>query len=394
MRGPLDRHLAAIFTACQDYYITNAGARARQERGEPYKQLQNALTSILRGMAEIHAGLYPDYCVDRRHVGYLIKFQPPMSLRVPYHVLPAFPTGEELEILWWLSRAIRSGDGSTISLSGSNVLRKIFDVVGDIDFCEYFPVSDENSFDKLASNMDGSEDIACIRLALADEEWHYPWGDDRPTKEYFAKTINSSDKARSTMKVDYVGDIDRFGVTEITNLVIAVDTNGKSAGLTKTFAAQEVPLVAIDWLPNQMNNPIEMGRYIDWLTNSIVAYGKQGDMQKCLKRCAPLSRILFVPEITEAIIDLAYDSPILLSRKASELERLSAMLEPLRDDRSLRLGALIKHKSKELAATLAERGGVPDDLARRRFDDEAFRIASKLLGYVRPGDNAIFRRAP
>jgi hypothetical protein len=52
-----------------------------------------------------------------------------------------------------------------------------------------------------------------------------------------------------------------LGVTEITNVIIAVDKNGDSASLRRTFAAQEAPLVPIDQLPNQMNHPIEMGLY-------------------------------------------------------------------------------------------------------------------------------------
>jgi hypothetical protein len=347
----------------------------------------------LQSMAVVHAALYPGYEADKDHAGYLIKFEPPIFFRVPYHVLPTFPTGDELEALWQLSRAIRSGDRSVISLSGSNVMRKIFDIVGDIDFCECFPVTDIDGFDRIASNMDGNGRIACLRLAFAGRKWRYPWGDDRPTKEVFAKTIDSSDADRSTMKVDYVGDVDHLGVIEITNLIIAVDENGNSAGLTRTFAAQEAPLVPIDSLPNQMNDPFEMGRYIHWLTNSIEKLSEQGDMRKCLKRCASLSRVLFVSEIADAIANLAGTSSILLSHKVSELEKISAMLKPLTDDRSLRLRALIEQQLKDLGGTLAKRGGVPDALAREQFDEEAGRIVKRLLKYIRPGDGPSSRRA-
>ncbi len=393
MRQPLDRPLATLLAACQDYYLTNADNRTRQKRGEPYKQVHKALTLALRAMAALHATKYPGYTLDKDHPGYLIRFEPPMLFRVPYHVLPTFPSGDELEALWRLSRAIRSGDRSAISISGSNVMRKVFDLVGDVDFCEYFPINDIGGFDKIASNMDGNDRVACLRLALAGKEWRYPWGSDRPTKDFFAKTIDSSDKDASTMKVDYVGDVDYIGVTEITNLIIAVDEDGNSAGFIKTFAAQEAPLVPIDWLPNQMNDPIEMGRYITFLANSIVTLSKKGDMRKCLKRCASLSRVLFVPDITEEIVNLADKSTILLHHKLSELEKLSTLLKPHADDRSLRLRELIELKSKELEAALAKQGGVPDELARRRFNDEAERIATRLLKYVRPGDDPSSRKA-
>jgi hypothetical protein len=219
----------------------------------------------------------------------------------------------------------------------------------------------------------------------------YP--EERPTKEFFAKTINISDEYKSSMKVDYVGDIDHLGVTEITNLIIAVDKNGDSASLRKTFAAQEAPLVPIDQLPNQMNDPIEMGRYINWLAISITDLRKQGDMRKCLKRCASLSRVLFVPEITDDIADLAGRSPILLSHKVGELKKLLTMLEPFSDDRSIRLCALIRLQSEELEATLEKWGGVPDEVAVKRFNYQAGRIVNRLLRYVRPGDDRSRRAA-
>jgi hypothetical protein len=272
-------------------------------------------------------------------------------------------------------------------------MRRIFDFVGDIDFCEYFPVTDTNGFDTIASNMDGTERVACIKLALGDKQWHYPWGNDKPTSEFFASIIDSTHEDTSTIMVKYVGDVDFLGVTEITNLIIAVNEYGASAGLTKTFAAQEAPLVPIEWLPNQMNDPIEMGRYINWLTNTIMALCKQGNMRKCLKRCASLSRVLFCPEITEEIADLAGRSPVLLSQKVKELEALFAMLNRFGDDRSVRLSALIRSQSQELVATLSEAGGTPDKLAFKRFDDEADSIVRRLINHVRPGDDDYPRRA-
>ena len=179
MKQTIDRRLATIFRGCEEYYLTNAG-RARQKRSEAYKRMQKALTAVLQPMAAVHAALYPGYEADKDHAGYLIKFEPPMFFRVPYHVLPTFPTGDELDTLWQLSRAIRSGDRSVISLSGSNVMRRIFDIVGDIDFCEYFPVTHIDGFDKIASNINGNGKVACIRLAFAGRKWLYPWGDDRP----------------------------------------------------------------------------------------------------------------------------------------------------------------------------------------------------------------------
>lgn len=335
-------------------------------------------------MAAIHAVLYPGFEADKDHPGYLIKFEPPIFLRIPYHVLPTFPTGRELEQLWELSREIRSGNRSMISLSGSNVMRRIFDVVGDIDFCEYFPITDADGVAKIVSNLDGTSHLACLKLAFAGRKWQYPWGNDKPTQQFFSAGMDCKNVSRSTLKVDYVGDVDRLGVTEITNLIIAIDENGKSAGLAKTFAAQEAPLVPIDLLPNQMNDPFEMGRYINWLANSIEEHMAKGDMRKCLKRYASLSRVIFRPEIADSIADLANSSAVMLAHKAAELAKVSALLRPLTDDRSISLLARLDRQSSELSDMLAQRGGPPDDPARRAFDEQAGQIAKRLLGHIRP----------
>jgi hypothetical protein len=388
MKQPLDKPIAAIFATCHEYYVTNAGDSARERDGTVYKEVQTALTKTLGAMAALHSAQYPEWTVDKNHAGYLIKLEPPMLLRVPYHVLPTFPTGNDLQTLWDLSRAIRSGVQSVISLSGSNVLRKMFDVVGDIDFCEYFRTDDPAGFSKIASNMDGDDRIICLRVALlgkqwgaAVDEWEYPWNNTRPTEKVFSELIDSSDADRSTMKVDYVGHVDSFGVTEITNLIIALDKNWHSAGLMKTFAAQEAPLVPIDWLPNHMDDPIEMGRYIHFLVNAIVSLSNKRDMRKCLKRCASLSRILFVPTITNAIVKLVNSSGMFLSHKIAELERISDRLDRLGDDRSKRVSKLIRDQSAELTTELAKFPDMPDPT---QFDDGANQIVEELLQYVRP----------
>jgi hypothetical protein len=316
-----------------------------------------------------------------------------MFFRVPYHVLPAFPTGPELESLWRLSRAVRSSQRSTISISGSNVMRKVFDLVGDIDFCEYLPIDGANAFGGLVTNLDGNSKLACLRLAFAGNSWTYPWGANKPSTEFLSNTVNVFDRDRSSLKMDYVGDIEDVGVTEVTNVIIATDAKGYSAGLSKTFAAQEAPLVPIDWLPNQMNDPVEMGRYIHWLKTSIKSLASAGDMRKCLKRCASLSRVLFLPEVTDDIIALARNSPVLLSHKIAELEKLSAVLSVQKDERLASLDEQLKRQLKEFATSLAERGGPPSELILKRFNEDALRIATRLLYNVMPGDDPSSRSA-
>jgi hypothetical protein len=387
MTNSLHHSLANLFIACRDYYLTNSD-RTRTTRGQMYRQLKKALTATLKAMASLHECNYPGYVADKDHVGYLIKYEPPLLFRIPYHVLPSFPTGKELVSLWQLSRQLRSGKRSVIAISGSNVLRKIFEVVGDIDFCEYLSIKDEAGYSKVIANTDGSKKIACAKLAFGGTKWEYPWGDNKPTEDFFKQEVDVSDANKCTMKADYIGDVDCFGVTEISNLIIVVDENGRSAGLNRTFAAQEAPLVPIDWLPNQMNDPIEMGRYVAWLTDAIVTLSRQGDMRKCLKRCASLSRVIFAANITDKIANLGNGSPILLEHKRNELRALAAALNARGDARSHQLGSRLESELNRLADP-----GLIDESIRQHFNDEVRNIGKLLLGCLHVNDGLDLSRA-
>lgn len=379
-QASLDRPIAAVFALCQNYYLANAGPELK--KGQAYKLVKEALTETLQAMASLHAVQYPGYRVDTDHAGYLIRSQPPMFFRVPYHVLPTFPTGHQLDVLWQMSQRLQSGNRSTISISGSNVLRRLFEIVGDIDFCEYLPVDD--GFDRIISNLDRRDGVICLKLAFWKREWRSPWDKRVLTNRYFAREVDPSNKDKSTLKMVYVGEVENLGVTEISNLIIAIDKEGRSAGLGRTFAAQEVPLVPVDWLPNQMNDPTEMGRYINWLANSITALRQAENARKCLKRCASLSRILFLPDITNEIAELVEDHrSILLSYQKKQLEQLSAVLGKLTHEEHQDLTDAIDAQKQELSAKL-EQQDTPGEAAHMRFANSTYSIAQRLLGHLRP----------
>lgn len=333
-------------------------------------------------MAQVHAGEYPDWKVDKAHPGYLIRFEPPALVRVPYHVLPTFPTGDALRVMWELSRSIRSSDTSIICLSGSNVLKRLFEVVGDVDFLEYLDVSDGYSFDGIVRNLDGGEKLICLRLALGERRWTYPWKADKPTPQFFKKTVNSDSDLYSSMKFDYVGEVQSIGIAEVTNLVIAIDKQGKSASMSKTFAAQEAPLVPIESLPNQMGEPVEMGRYIHWLLQSIKDYRGKGNMRKCLKRCASLSRVLFAADITNRIADIAMRSTVLLDHKLNELASLKAKLSNVPDKKAVTLLGILDANMTRLKGELETLGGKPDADGLKTFNDSVAKVADDLLSLL------------
>jgi hypothetical protein len=377
----LDKALNVLLVTCLDYFRSN---RDQKKKGQFYKKLRPPLSEWLSGMAKTHAGMYPGWTADKAYAGYLIRFDAPMMLRVPYHVLPTFPSGSALMAAWTLSRAIRSSDDSTICLSGSNVLREVFDVVGDVDFFEYLKIPRDDSSSKLDANVQGTDELLCLRVALGSQKWEFPWKSGKPTGKVLLAMLNPKSEDYSTMKFYYAGVVPTIGVSEISNMIVVVDSFGNSAGLRKTFAPQEVPLVPIDYLPNQMADPWEMGRYIDWLLESIIAYRKVDDMCKCLKRSASLSRVLYLSDVTGAIAKLAQQARVLLDRRIGEMRELDTKLSKLTDDRSTKLVSALREQLVRLRKELKERGGPPGSAEKRTFRTEASRIAELLLSSVKP----------
>lgn len=374
----LDKSLNAVFLACLDYYRTNSDSSGEKQEGQLNKTLRKVLSKVLLAMAQLHAPNYSGWQVDESHPGYLMRLEGRMFVRVPYHVLPTFPSGPSLEAIWHLSRTLRSSNNSVICVSGSNVLRAVFDIVGDVDFLEYLKCGGADIGARFTRNIDSEKDVWCLKIVAGPERWEIPWRDGKPTGDYLNGVLDPSSPELSTMKFDYAGDVSTIGVVDISNLVVATDSAGKSAGLHRTFAAQEASFVPVDHLPNQMNDPIEMGRYIDWLDSAIEEYRGEGDFGKCLKRCASLSRVLFLSSITDQIVEIASQTPLFLANRVRALTELDQKLSLAGTDSYMVLQAPLRTQIKTLKAELKRRRGQARGLSEVSFRDATNEIAEQL----------------
>jgi hypothetical protein len=382
MPAVLDKPLNGTLLACLEYYRVNPDPRTR--RTQLYNTLKTSLSDFLSGMAQVQRTNYSGWEIDNEHPGYLIKVEGSMVARVPYHVLPTFPTDVALQAAWYLSRAVRSADDSIICLSGSNVLRRIFEIVGD----EYLKLPGKNTRTKLDSNLQGNDDLVCLRVAVGADKWEYPWRPGKVTGSILARKLNPNSDENCKMKFDYAGAVDTIGVTDISNIIVAIDKAGNSLGLKKTFPPQEAPLGAIDVLPNQMADPWEMGRYIEWLVDSILSYRDSGDMCKCLKRCASLSRVLFLPDVTDRIVKLARQTRVLLERRIDDLGELETNLSALTDDRSKKLLSALRTQLDQMRRGLRSGGGPTTVFEKRRFAAEVKKIVRLLLSAISPNSTS------
>ncbi len=350
-----------LLLMCRDYYLaSSAGFPTRSTA--ILDKLQKSLTGVLGAMSSLHQHLYPGWEADPEIPGYLVKVDPPMSMRVPYHILPVFPTGDALNELWLLSRALRSTSSSAICLSGSNAVRALFDIVNDVDFCEYVPISAPRVEHNFFRTVDGDDYFQCLRIASGVGRWDFPWGAKRPDPDVLFSSLDPQRENFATCKFDLVAQRSKEEIMEVSNLVIACDAEGRSAAIQRTFAAQEATLGSLDWVPNNFGNVIEMGRYIDWLLTQMRKYFAAGDHAKCLKRCGSISRVLFLPDVTKRIIGLAKRTSALQRNKVASLQALRVRLQDCKSPELDRfLEALATQITREQQAATGNRDENPED---------------------------------
>jgi hypothetical protein len=96
-------------------------------------------------MSLLQEALFKGWEADTQHPGYLTKCERHFVLRVPFHLLSAFPPGDFLDHIWRISRLVKTDDQSVICISGSSATFEVTKAVTDIDFCEY--IKFEKHFD-------------------------------------------------------------------------------------------------------------------------------------------------------------------------------------------------------------------------------------------------------
>ncbi|MDB5243463.1 MAG: hypothetical protein JWP57_4088 [Spirosoma sp.] len=344
--------LTAAILACAAYHkqLFELPKNAIQI-GAHAAKLEKFLTTSLNAQAIICESLFPGWYADLQNPGYLIRQAPPAFFRVPAHLVAVFPNGDILQRIWELANAVRIHSSSIVCLSGSNVVKQIFEHVDDVDFCEYLPLSGGNAVaDAVMSRAGGSDNLICTAVNACGLEW-------TPTSNNieFRDSLVSTDFRivdRSTLKMDFISRAAEIRPQDVTNLAIICDEDFKSSGFSKTFSFQEAHVSASDYVPNKLSNASEMGRYVWWLTTQVKKYKQERNLVKALKRALSLTRVCWMHNFSDEIKDflsktcLTIDqeiatSKVMKSRMATqanvswsgELEKIDAHIDLLNAER-------------------------------------------------------------
>jgi hypothetical protein len=228
--------------------------------------------------------------VDPLHAGYMVVGVDGTSLRVPYHLYEVMPDGELLAELVSFARRIRSQETSTMSISGSTAMYEGFGAISDVDLCEYVDRGDSRrSLHAAVEHAEGIDSLSLIFFCarVEQQERRKPWDVPPSQDPEFQSLLEGARKA----KLNFLANLQSEGLVVMTNLVFAAESANDPV-LGATHYAQEIALTSSgSWLPRDLSDPLDIGRYVLFLVNDIEVNLRKS-LNKAAKRAYALARLL------------------------------------------------------------------------------------------------------
>lgn len=319
MADMLDKGISNIVSMCAKFYMNNANASQNEYIGNTlYDLLKKTLSNAFRGISLLQQSAFTGWSADDNHPGYLIKIDAPYIIRAPFHIIPVFPTGEYLDDVCHISRLIKTDQHSVICISGSSTTIRVTRIVNDIDFCEYI-INCPDLVDSILTKTIHTEQLLFRKLQFNGKRWS-------PVDAFDVRNhliyIDPNRESLAYGKIDYIVNVGAFRPCDVSNVMIFCNENWESSACGMSFPAQEVLLDASLFIPNQLCNPFELGRYVVWLNRQIDYYVLHKQTLKAIKRALSLARINFLPEVTEDIKRFLEASIYVYEEEAKVIERL------------------------------------------------------------------------
>lgn len=365
---------------CYDIWRQDAGSGS--QGGEVAKGTRKRLRRLLLNTSELLQDSNAGWRVDRNNPGYLLNDTPPVSIRVPVHLVPVFPSRSDQIELWRLASQIKTQAQSTICLSGSGALKEMVRLIGDIDFCEYVPVL-EDTVSLIEKKQDAfSPELTLFRVRLFGIDWQRSSSSAR--LDVPKESICPNEISKSKGKVDYFARTVIAGITEVTNVLIFCDKFGESKSLNSTFAHQETIFSVSDYVPQSLDNIYELGRYIEWLCGQTQFYLEEKNYTKALKRASSLSRICFFAQHTDKIFELLRSTTVWLDEELFRAKQNIEVLDNLPDGNTklmLQKGLRTRIQNIEDERLAVEKSGRM--VSERTYEKKASYLASSVVNNVR-----------
>jgi hypothetical protein len=300
---------------------------------------------------------------------------------VPFHVTYAFPVASCLGGLVGAAKAIRVSKEGEICLSGSSAYMGRLRTVGDIDYCEYFPLTDPTMLANVRRlARDTRKATVCARLRWGGRTDQWPWSAlDSLLKDADEAFRTTSKRCEDLWKLDFVGNAGRIGPLAITNLALAVDLPlAEEGGGQRSWVYQEAVIGFRKGVPiRSMVRPEEIGNYLNWLRQQISEYADKKP-QKAAKRALSLASLMLLLEERDELVE-ALIAPELSKYVAHSAVEEARTLLPLAKTRNLKK---LKTKLDAKAKQVGSASPVPPPAELARCKAAALRAAARFDGLI------------
>lgn len=316
----------------QELILLIAGADAEQAKEMDADPAITGLLSRLFRLAARAARGKPEqrWSADDQHPGFLISTVGGGTMAVPFHLIGDLPSGELLDDIRAVAADLRVGGGSALCLSGSIVLLGDPHYAGDLDFCEYIPLSEHGlSLDRLTeiATRTGTPPL-CVTIKLGStERLERPWRDGVTPAMLHAMLGECTKGAHG--KIDVLAVKATIGPVEATNVMLWVpDTTPDDYAAEFSFPFQEMipgSNTDIPWIPRLLARPSSIRAYVSFLQSDIAKY-RVGKPVKALKRALSLSIFLMLPEYQDQLTQLGSTTSAFVLEAIHQRQQLVARM--------------------------------------------------------------------
>lgn len=236
-------------------------------------QLKSLFTFGAKMVCQFSAETIPTE-VDWEHPGYVVMSTSADRIHIPFFLMSAFPRGDLLNSICNLGQSVKIGQDSIVCISGSSCYLDWKIPGADVDFCEYVSLGDSATAAGLLSAIrhDGS-DVVCYKVTIDRKNtWSRPWPKVvRTADSKFVKRVQDAISSSTSRHVKFITDVPPLGVLETTNRLLRLDAARSETGeANASFTAQEAPILGEGaWIPRSLTDPLEIGRYLLWLSDVI-----------------------------------------------------------------------------------------------------------------------------
>lgn len=298
----------------QELILLIAGADADQAKAmDAEPAITGELSRLFRLVARASQGKPEQrWTSDEEHPGFLISTVGGGTMAVPFHLIGDLPSGDLLDDIRAVAADLRVGAGSSLCLSGSIVLLGDPHYAGDLDFCEYIPLSEHGAslvrLTEIATRT--SLPPVCVTIKLGGSgRMDRPWA-DVVTPEKLDVMLGACSEGGHG-KIDVMAMKGTIGPVEATNVMLWVP----EAQPDEFAALHSFPFNEIDpgtssnmpWIPRRLARPSSIRAYVAFLRTDIEKYRHEKPV-KALKRALSLAIFLMLPEYQDRLTVLGSTS--------------------------------------------------------------------------------------